>query len=159
MVLSAYPDTTEGASSSTKVTFWTMVEVLPHSSTAVKVRITVYSCGQSPAITSSDTLTTTSEQLSVAAGNSSERESVQSNTRSASSSITGAVSSITWMVCEATVSLPHKSVAVNVRTMVYWPSQSPSTMSVSRLTEASPQSSVADAMPKSAPSTMSHEMV
>ena len=34
-------------------------------------------------------------------------------------SMFGASLSTTWMVCEATVSLPHKSVAVKVRTMVY----------------------------------------
>ena len=150
MMLSAYPDTTEGASSSTKVTFWTMVDALPHSSIAVKVRTTVYSWGQSPAMTSSDTLTTTSEQLSVAPGSSSERESVQSRTMSSNCSITGASLSLTLMVCVAVLSLPQSSTAVNVRIMVYWPSHSPSITSVSMVMVASPQSSVAVATPKAA---------
>ncbi len=112
-------DITGGMVSSTLIV-WVAVEVLPHSSVAVQVRVILYSFGQLPLVVTSAEVNIGVPQLSVTVGvvhvGVPEHSIVVGP---GSAEITGGVESTTLMTCSAVVVFPHSSVAVQVLVMVY----------------------------------------
>jgi predicted RecA/RadA family phage recombinase len=111
---------------------WTLmvcevVELLPHSSVAVHVRVRLYEPVQAPGVvTSLCVREKTLPQLSVAVATANTGEAGQLMVEGAGNAAkTGAVISWTLMVWEALELLPHASVAVHVRVMLYEPVQAP----------------------------------
>ena len=72
--------------------------------------------------------------------------------------ITGASSSVTVMICVPVVVLSQGSVPVNVLTISYEPKQEPGIITSSTVMVTTPQSSVPEASPNSAPSTKSQDI-
>lgn len=140
-----------GAVISCTLIVWNAVDILPQSSVAVQVRVTLYSPAQSPdVVTSLNTRLKALPQPSVADAVAKEGTEGQLIVLTAGSgAITGAVTSCTLIVCEAVDTLPQSSVAVQVRVTLYSPAQSPKVVtSLNSRLKVLPQASVAVAVAK-----------
>lgn len=103
------------------------MELLPQSSTAVHVRVTLYDPAHAPlVVTSLKVRLNALPHASVAVAVANDGVAGQSIvTGAGSAAMTGAVLSMTCMVWLAVDALPHPSVAVQVRVTLYWPAHGP----------------------------------
>jgi len=124
------------------------VALLPQSSVAVQVLVTLYSPAQAPkVVTSLKTRLKALPQASVADAISKEGVAGQLMVAGAGSGLMmGAVISCTLIVCDAVAIFPQSSDAVQVLVTLYSPAQSPLVVtSANSKLKALPQISVADA--------------
>ena len=129
--------------------------VFPQSSVPTQVRVIIYACGQDPlAVTSEWVNDTTGSQLSVPVGVpvfAGDESAIQSMVISGGQVAIGETESISQMVCVHVAELPHASVAVHVRTILYDCVQGPAmVLSEEVMTGEGSQLSVAVAKPLSA---------
>ncbi len=137
------PETTGGVASSTLKT-WVAVAVFPHPSSAVQVRVTVYSFGQDPFVVTSAKVNVGTPQISVAVGVVHEGVSEHSMAEGPGNpEMTGGIVSSTLMTCDAVAVLPHPSSAVQVRVIVYSFGQAPLVVTSAKVNVGSAQLSVA----------------
>lgn len=107
-------ESTGGMVSSTLMV-WVAVDVFPHKSVAVQVRVMLYSFGQEPLVVTSAKLNIGAPQLSVAVGVVHDGVPEHSIVVGAGNpEMTGGVVSSTLMVCDAVAVFPHPSSAVQV---------------------------------------------
>ena len=137
------PEITGGVVSSTLITC-VAVAVLPHPSSAVQVRVMVYSFGHEPFTVASVKVSVGVLQLSVAVGVAKfgvpEHSIVDGPGRPL---ITGGVVSSIVNTCVAVAVLPQSSVAVQVRVIVYSLGHDPFVVTSAKTSEGVPQLSVA----------------
>ncbi len=106
------------------------VELFPHSSVAVNVRVIVYSFAQLPGIVSSSKVRLALPQASIVVGSLNSGVAGQAIVASSPTpSISGAVLSTTVIACEALLLLPHQSVTVHSLIIVYSFGQLPAIVS------------------------------
>jgi Ni,Fe-hydrogenase III small subunit len=136
-------DNTGGMVSSTLMV-WVAVDVLPHRSVAVHVRVMLYSFGQDPLVVTSAELNIGAPQLSVAVGVVHDGVPEHSIVVGAGNpEMTGGVVSSTLMVCVAVAVLPHPSSAVQVRVILYSFGHEPLVVTSAKVNVGVPQLSVA----------------
>jgi hypothetical protein len=120
------------------------VAVFPHPSSAVQVRVIVYSFGHAPLVVTSAKVSVGVPQLSVTVGVTQlgvpEHSTVDGPGKPL---ITGGVVSSTLMTCAAVAVLPQSSVAVQVRVMVYSFGHEPLTVTSANVSAGVEQLSVA----------------
>jgi len=137
------PEMTGGTVSS-KLIVCVAVAVLPQPSSAVQVRVMLYSFGQAPLVVTSAKLNVGVPQLSVAVGVVQEGVPEHSIVDGPGNpEIIGGVVSSTLIVCEAVAVLPQPSSAVQVRVMLYSFGQVPFVVKSAKLKRGVPQLSVA----------------
>ena len=137
------PEITGGTVSSTLMVC-DAVAVLPQPSSAVQVRVILYSFGHEPLVVTSAKVNVGVPQLSVAVGVAQDGVPEHSIVVGAGKpEITGGVVSSTLMVCDAVAVLPQPSSAVQVRVMLYSFGQVPLTVTSTKFKVGVPQLSVA----------------
>jgi len=137
------PEITGGVVSSTLIVC-EAVAVLPQPSSAVQVRMMLYSFGQVPFVVTSAKLNTGVPQLSVAVGVVQEGVPEHSIVDGPGNpEMIGGVVSSTLMVCDAVAVLPQPSSAVQVRVMLYSFGHEPLVVTSAKLKIGVPQLSVA----------------
>ena len=106
---------------------WDLIEIFPHPSVAVHVRVTLYDPAQAPfVVTSLEVNVNALPHASVAVATANIGRAGQLIVDiEGNGAITGASVSITLMVCDEVDAFPHPSVAVHVRVMLYDPAQAP----------------------------------
>jgi hypothetical protein len=136
------PEITGGKVSSTLIV-WDAVAVFPQPSSAVQVRVILYSFGQVPFVVTSANVKVGTPQLSVAVG------VVQDGVPEHSivvvpgnPEMTGGTVSSTFIVCDAVAVFPQPSSAVQVRVMLYSFGQVPLTVTSTKFNVGVPQLSV-----------------
>ena len=137
------PEITGGTVSSTLIVC-VAVAVLPHPSSAVQVRVILYSFGHEPLVVTSAKFKVGVPQLSVAVGVAQDGVPEHSMVDGPGKpEITGGMVSSTLIVCEAVAVLPQSSVAVHVRVTLYSPGQVPLVVTSANVNTGTPQLSVA----------------
>jgi len=137
------PEITGGTVSSTLIV-WVAVAVLPQPSSAVQVRVMLYSEGQVPFVVTSAKVNTGVPQLSVAVGVAQEGVPEHSIVDGPGKpEITGGMVSSTLIVCDAVAVLPQSSVAVHVLVILYSFGQVPFVVTSAKVNTGVPQLSVA----------------
>jgi hypothetical protein len=127
------------------------LDELPHSSVAIQVRVTLYSCGQTPeALTSEKVINGNTSHASIAVAVPKDGVVPHSiGLRAIGQVISGAVLSCTSIVLLQVAVLPQSSVAVQVRVKVYSCPQIPAMESVTNVIVTSgSQSSMTVGVPK-----------
>ncbi len=136
------PEITGGVVSSTLIVC-DAVAVLPQPSSAVHVRVILYSFGQVPLVVTSANVNVGVPQLSVTVGvvhEGTPEHSIEDGP--GSPEITGGVVSSTLMICEAVAVLPQPSSAVHVLVIVYSLGQEPFVVTSAEVNVGVPQLSV-----------------
>ena len=137
------PEIDGGVVSSTLIT-WVAVAVLPQPSSAVQVRVIVYSFGHDPFTVASENVSVGVLQLSVAVGVAKlgvpEHSIVDGPGKPL---MTGGVVSSMVNICDAVAVFPQSSVAVQVRVMVYSFGHDPFVVTSAKTNAGVPQLSVA----------------
>lgn len=137
------PEITGGVVSSTLIT-WDAVAVFPQPSSAVQVRVIVYSFGHAPFVVTSANVKVGTPQLSVAVGVAQDGVPEHSMDEGPGNpEITGGTVSSTLIVWVAIDVLPQSSVAVQVRVMLYSFGQVPLVVTSANVNTGTPQLSVA----------------
>ncbi len=118
--------------------------MFPHPSSAVQVRVTVYSFGQDPLVVTSAKDKVGTPQLSVAVGVAHDGVPEHSIAEGPGNpEMTGGVVSSTLMTCDAVAVLPHPSSAVHVRVIVNSLGQVPLVVTSANVNVGTEQLSVA----------------
>ena len=118
--------------------------MFPQPSSAVQVRVTVYSFGHVPLVVTSANVKVGTPQLSVAVGVVHDGVPEHSIAEGPGNpEITGGVVSSTLMTCDAVAVLPHPSSAVQVRVTVYSLGQAPLVVTSAKVNVGTEQLSVA----------------
>jgi hypothetical protein len=137
------PEMTGGTVSSTLMVC-VAVAVLPQPSSAVQVRVILYSDGQVPFVVTSAKVKVGTPQLSVAVGVVQEGVPEHSIVEGPGKpEITGGIVSSTLIVCDAVAVLPQSSVAVHVLVILYSFGQVPFVVTSAKVSTGTPQLSVA----------------
>ena len=137
------PDITGGVLSSTLIVC-EAVAVFPQPSSAVQVRVILYSFGHEPFVVTSAKFKVGTPQLSVAVGTSNAGVPPHSMVVTPGNpEITGGVVSSTFIVCEAVAVFPQPSSAVQVRVILYSFGHEPLVVTSAKFNVGVPQLSVA----------------
>jgi Ni,Fe-hydrogenase III small subunit len=137
------PEITGGVVSSTLMV-WDAVAVFPQPSSAVQVRVMLYSFGHDPLVVTSAKVNVGTPQLSVAVGTSNEGVPPHSIVVTPGNpEMTGGVVSSTFIVCDAVAVFPQPSSAVHVRVMLYSFGHDPLVVTSANVNVGVPQLSVA----------------
>ena len=140
-----------GAVISCTLIVWDLVEVFPHPSVAVHIRVTLYVPAHAPfVVTSFDVNVNALPHASAAVATANTGTAGQLMVEiEGNGAMTGASVSITLIVCELVDAFPHASVAVQVLVTLYDPAQAPfAVTSFDVKVKALPHASVADATAK-----------
>jgi hypothetical protein len=120
------------------------VAVFPHPSSAVQVRVILYSFGHEPLVVTSANVKVGTPQLSVAVGTSNEGVPPHSIVVTPGNpEMTGGVVSSTFIVWDAVAVFPQPSSAVQVRVILYSFGHEPLVVTSANVKVGTPQLSVA----------------